>query len=476
MSGMSIPRYTPIVRAAEAEIERHARTRRVPVAIWAALGETAEAFADRIEVLRTNWTGRILAAVPYGFTVPDGVQAVPFVPKLFSLLHPDAPSRFRAGSGGRGSGKSHGFAEAIILRMIGRRMRVLCAREIMNSLRESVHHLLSAKIDALGLTPFFAITDREIVCDTTGAEIIFAGLKSNINALKSLEDIALCWIEEGESVSQRSFEILTPTIRAKGSEIWLSMNPDDANAPAQQFIEGERPDCRHVHVTFADNPWFPPELEGERVYLQGVDPDAYAHVWLGCTRTFSDAQVFKGKYEIAEFAPEHHWHGPYFGADFGFSQDPSTLIKAWIFGKRLYIEEEAYAIGCDIDRTPALYDQVGGSQQHVIRADCSRPETISYLNFHGYPRVTACDKWKGCAEDGVAHLRSYERIIVHPRCKHTAEELRLYSFKVDRLTSDVLPDLVDKHNHTIDALRYALEPLIKRRGAAQWKYINFSHR
>ncbi len=475
---MFAPSLTQTIKAAQQEIERHQHAQRVPRVVWAGLAEPADVFAARIAVIRRTWSGRILAAVTHGFAVPAGVQAVPFAPKMFWLLHPDAPSRYRAGSGGRGSGKSHGFAAAIVLRMLDRRLRALCAREIQRSLRESVHALLTDKIEALGLSALFDITDREITCTATGSEVLFAGLWANINTLKSLENIGLCWIEEGESVTDNSLSVLTPTIRAAGSEVWISLNPDAPDAPVMQFVDGSRPDTRHVHIDFSDNPWFPPSLEGERAYLQGVDPDAYAHVWLGMTRTYSAAQVFRGKYSIEEFMPAAGWNGPYFGADWGFSQDPTTLVKAWINGRTLYIEYEAYAIGCDIDRTPQLFETIPGSHSYTIRSDNARPETISYLRFHGFQNVGPCDKWKGSVEDGVAHLRSYEKIIVHPRCTHTAAEMRLYSFKVDKLTGDVLPDLVGKHDHIIDALRYALEPLVKRRTQTRWtdEYRGFFQR
>jgi phage terminase large subunit len=473
---MFAPSLQQTVRAAQAELERHAHVRQAPKVIWAGLDEPADQFAARIAQFRKAWTGRILAAVPHGYSVRAGVQAVEFAPKMFWLLHPDTPSRYRVGSGGRGSGKSHAFAAAIILRMLDRRFRALCAREIMRSLRESVHHLLEAKIDALGLSQFFEVNDREITCSTTGAEIIFAGLFANIAALKSLENISLCWIEEGESVSHRSLEVLTPTIRAAGSEIWLSLNPDEIDAPVMEFIDSERPDVRHVHVIFSDNPWWPAELESERVYLQSVDPDAYAHIYLGATRTQSDAQIFKGKYSIEEFAPQAGWNGPYFGADFGFSQDAATLVKLWISARVLYIEYEAYATGVDIHRLPQFYDGVPGARQYTIRADCSRPETISYMNGHEYRNVIGCSKWPGCVEDGIAHIRSYERIVIHPRCTHTADEFRLYSYKVDRLTGDVLPDIVGKHDHIIDGIRYGLEPLIKRRRRAEFISLDWSYR
>jgi phage terminase large subunit len=107
----------------------------------------------------------------------------------------------------------------------------------------------------------------------------------------------------------------------------------------------------------------------------------------------------------------------------------------------------------------------------VIRADCARPETISYLQRDGYPQITACEKWSGSVDDGVAYIRSYERVVIHPRCEHTIEEFRLYSYKVDRLSGDVLPDLVDKNNHCVDSIRYALEPLIRRIGEWGWSSV-----
>lgn len=458
------PSLTQTIRAAQIELDRHAQKQRAPVVAWAGLSETVEAFAERMADLRKRHRGRILAAVPYGFAVPNKVQAVEFSPKMFRLLHPSVASRYRVASGGRGSGKSHAIAAALILRMLAARLRVLCAREIQRSLRESVHHLLSAKIDELEVGAFFEINDREITCRTSGSEIIFAGLMTNVQQLKSLEGVGLCWVEEAESVSNRSIEVLTPTIRAVLSEIWLSCNPDSPDAPVQGFIDGDRPDTRHEHVAFADNPWFPESLEGERAYLQRVDDDAYRHVWLGECRLHSDAQVFRGKFHVEAFEPAFFWDGPYYGADWGFSQDPTTLNRCWIFDQTLYIDYEAYALGCDIDRTPDLFDTVPGARQHIIRADNSRPETISFMQRAGYPLMRACEKWSGSVEDGVAHIRSYTRVVIHPRCPHTAEEFRLYSYKVDRLTGDVLPDLVDKHNHHIDDLRYALEPLIRRQG------------
>jgi phage terminase large subunit len=138
------------------------------------------------------------------------------------------------------------------------------------------------------------------------------------------------------------------------------------------------------------------------------------------------------------------------------------MVKAWIAERTLYVEFEAWEVGCDIDRLPALFDQVPGSRDHACRADNARPETISYLQRHGFPNMEAVEKWSGSVEDGIAHLRQYERIVIHPRCEHIIDEFRLYSYKVDRLSGDVLPDIVDAMNDGVDSLRYSLAPLIRQ--------------
>src|SRR5665213_739894 len=169
MMGLSA---TKIVREAEQLLIRHSQALQAPLVIWAHLDELSEELAERCDELRARRPGcRILAAVRHGFPVPADVQAVPLPAKLFALLHPDAPSRFRIASGGRGSAKSWSYATALVRRMLARKERILCCREIMRSLRESVHHLLSETIDRLGLGQFFEINDREVSCVATGSEI-----------------------------------------------------------------------------------------------------------------------------------------------------------------------------------------------------------------------------------------------------------------------------------------------------------------
>jgi phage terminase large subunit len=381
------------------------------------------------------------------------------------------PARYKVAYGGRGGAKSWGFSRALLMQAAQKPLRVLCARELQVSIAESVHKLLSDQIVAMGLAPWFEV-EQQVIRSSLGSEFIFAGIRNNAGKLKSMEGVDIVWVEEAEKVSNASWETLIPTIRKEGSEVWVTFNPQDAVDPTyQRFVVNPPPGARVVEMSWQDNPWFPAELHAEMEYLYRVDPEAAAHVWGGQCRTLSDAQVLRGKYIVEAFEPQAGWDGPYFGADWGFSQDPTTLVKLWIGERKLYVEHEAYGVGVDIDRTPEFFDRVPGARESTIRGDSARPETISYLRRNGYPGIESVTKWKGSVEDGVAALRGFEQIVIHPRCRHAEEEARLWAYKVDRLTGDVMTDLVDRHNHIWDAVRYALEPVIRSAGWGLFEYM-----
>ena len=369
-------------------------------------------------------------------------------------------ARYKVAYGGRGSGKSWNVARTLLIMAGMRPIRILCARELQVSIRDSVHRLLADQIDTMGLDGFYQVKDKEIV-GRNGSMFIFEGLRHNITKIKSMEGIDICWVEEAERVSESSWKVLVPTIRKSGSEIWVTFNPDDENDPTyKRFIKNPPPDSIVVKVNFDQNPWFTDELRKEMEYDFRVDPDSAAHIWGGECRKISDAQVLKGKWVIDAFEPRPEWSGPYFGADWGFSKDPTVLVKSYIHDRTLYVSEEAYGVGVEITETPALFDSVEGARKHTIRADSARPETISFMKRSGF-NVIAAKKGPGSVEDGIQHLRGYEKIVIHPRCKYTSQEARLYSYKVDKLTGDILPILVDANNHCMDAIRYSLEPIMR---------------
>lgn len=376
------------------------------------------------------------------------------------------PSRYKVLFGGRGSGKSVSTADALLIEGTKRRCRVLCSREFQISIKESVHYLLAERIDALGLDAFYLVQHDRII-GKNGTEFIFKGLRHNVNSIKSMQGITHCWIEEAQTISQESWRILIPTIREPNSEIWVTFNPHSrTDVVYQELVEKGRDRSYVRRVNWDENPYFPAVLDEERRAMQSTDPDAYHHIWEGGFWEQSNAQVLYGKWGIDEFEPDEDWDGPYFGADWGFAVDPTVLIRCWIHENTLYVEHESYAVGLELDHTAGRWlADVPGCDRHIIEADSARPESISYMRRYGFPQIRGVSKGKGSVEDGIAHLRSYDRIVIHPRCIHTAEEARLYSYKVDRLSGNILPVLVDAHNHCVDALRYALDAVMRARKA-----------
>lgn len=372
------------------------------------------------------------------------------------------PHRYKVLYGGRGAARSWSVARALLIEASQRPLRVLCTRELQTSIRDSVHQLLKDQMALMGL-PFTA-TEREIR-HANGSLFLFEGLRYNVTKIKSLEGVDRCWVEEAERISAESWQVLIPTIRKAGSEIWVTFNPDrQEDATYQRFITHPPPDAWVQKVSADDNPWFPDELAAEREYLFRVDPDSAAHVWGGETREATDAQVLRGKWISEEFTPGPLWGGPYQGMDFGFAVDPTTMVRLWVHERRLYVEHELYRVGLELDDTAAAATRaIPGAEKYVTRADSARPETISYLSRHGLPRIEGVKKWQGSVEDGIAHLRQYEQIVIHPRCKNAIAEARAYSYKVDERSGDVLPTIVDANNNCWDAARYALAPLIQNR-------------
>ena len=371
------------------------------------------------------------------------------------------PARYKVFYGGRGAGRSWSCARALLLMGVAKQLRILCARETQLSIADSVHKLLGEQVDILELSSFYDVQKSRII-GANGTEFLFKGIKHNPQEIKSTEGVDVAWVEEAQAVSENSWNILIPTIRKDNSEIWITFNPgEEADPTYQRFVLNPPPGAVVKKVNWHDNPWLPKVLRDEMEYLRRVDYDAYLHVWEGEPRTISDAVIFKGKFTVEPFDTPTDARF-YFGADWGFSQDPTTLVRAFVRDKSLYIDHEAYGIGVDIDKTPALFDAVPDSRKWQIYADSARPETISYMRRAGF-KIAACEKWSGSVEDGIAFLRSFERIIIHERCKHTAEEFRLYKYKVDAQSNEVLPVIVDKHNHCTDSLRYALGRLIRQK-------------
>ena len=390
-------------------------------------------------------------------------------PKLITLFAPPRGTlRYRVMRGGRGSGKSFSAAKMAATWGAIEPIRILCTREYQNTIKESFHAELK---NAINSCPWLS-TQYDVGIDylrhrSNGTEFLFKGLRHNIDGIKSMAQIDLVICEESETIPHSSWQDLLPTIRAEGSEIWIIYNQKRRDSwVAKTFDTTELPPRTLIaDINYDGNPFFPAVLNEQRLHDREVmDPALYRHVWEGGYYEQSDAQVFAGKYEIKEFEPNHKWDGPYYGVDFGFSRDPTAASKLWVFDDALYVEYDFAQVGLELDDTAqSLIDALPDIEDHAVRADNARPESISYLSRKGIPRIEACKKGKGSVEDGIQFIKSFRKVVIHPRCEDTIKEFDLYSYKVDRLSGDILPTLLDENNHIIDSIRYALEPIMRSR-------------
>lgn len=346
----------------------------------------------------------------------------------------------------------------------------LASREHLNSLDESSMEEIKAAIRSEPwLAAYFDIGEKYIRTQNRRISYAFAGLRHNLDSIKSKARIIGNWTDEAENASEVAWRKLIPTIREQGdgwhAENWISYNPESSeSAVHRRFVADPPSDCVVSTINWRHNPWFPDILNKQRIEDQRLRPEIYDHVWEGAFLTLTDAQIFGGKFTVDEFEPLPTWGGPYHGLDFGFANDPTAAVQAYVEKNVLYIRREAGRTKLELDETGQFVtDRIPNAGKHTVRADNARPESISFLRRHGLPGIIAADKWPGCVEDGIEHIKSYERVVIHPDCPNTAREFRLYSYKVDRNTGDIQPVVVDANNHYIDALRYALGPMIKSR-------------
>lgn len=307
------------------------------------------------------------------------------------------PARYKVTYGGRGGGKSFTIASWLDIYGVKRPIRVLCAREYQVSIRDSVHRLLADRIAALGLSQFYTVTQTSII-GTNGTEFIFKGLHHNAQEIKSMEGVDICWVEEASSVSAESWDVLIPTIRKPGSEIWLSFNPlspDDATWT--RFVKNPPPGAWVQKVLYSDNPWFPAVLDEERRHLQEIDPELYQHIWLGEPRSISDAQVFKGRYLVQEF--ETPKDARFFhGCDWGFS---------CLVGETMVITEKGNKQLKDVKPGDKVLTRDG--YKAVIHAQSRGVKSIYGVDCGYNTRIIATEDHKILTADGWRQVKDLRR-------------------------------------------------------------------
>jgi hypothetical protein len=289
------------------------------------------------------------------------------------------PSRYKAFYGGRGGAKSYSFAQALVLLGAQRPLRILCCREIQKSIRDSVKRLIDDRIKSTGLSHFYTSTQNEIR-GANGTLILFAGLRSNPESIKSMEGIDICWVEEANTVSKRSLDLLVPTIRKEDSEIWFSWNPDSEHDPVDLMFRGPThpPDSIILEISYKDNPWFPEVLKREMEYDLLIDKGKYKHVWLGEYADVQDGKMFPN--DILEWQKQWFRKG--------------DKVGDWkVFAP--YNPKHRYAIGADVSEgvgldssTACLLDLTLGETaaeyaSNVIEPDIFAHELNNFANKYG---------------------------------------------------------------------------------------------
>ena len=415
-----------------------------------------------------------------------------------------ADVRYVALTGGRGSGKSHQaaqFALTLLCQMAHFGGKMVCIRETQKSLRFSSKELLAQKISKYRLPGFVVMRDE--IRTPGGGVITFVGMQNhNAESIKSLEGFDLALIEEARSLSARSIELLRPTLRKPGCKLIFVWNPESPNDAVEELFSD--PSALPggglvIRANYYDNPFLDESMLEEAVYDQIKRPSLYNHIWLGAYRNNDDYAIFKNwriddipgpaivGANIMQNSSAHWWNQPdyHFGADFGFSVDPSALIRSWTAskavhdgieyykadqnGRLLIIDKEAWGLGVKTDHLPAFwagdserwvnpmrYPGIPLADQCQIVADSARPDTIDFLAQRGF-NVTPSPKGPSSVQEDLDFLAGYfQEIVVDAECRHTIDELTHYSIDLDPKTGK--PKFparpADVKNHLIDGLRY----------------------
>lgn len=394
-------------------------------------------------------------------------QATAVFPDKLQCLFDPPKKRYRVLYGGRGGAKSWGIARALLIKSVQTPLRILCAREFQTSIRDSVHKLLVDQIEALGMMGLFEITQNSIR-SKNGSEFFFVGLKNNVSNIKSFEGVDICWVEEAQSVSRMSWNVLIPTIRKQDSEIWVSFNPElETDETYQRFVVQPPADSIVQKINWQDNPWFPETLRQEKDALKARDPGAYATVWEGICRQTVDGAIFARELEQAEIE----------GRITRVPYDPSKPVHA------------IFDLGWS-DQTAIWFLQFIGMETRLIRylEDSQKTMThyLSLMQTFGYVYDTiwlphdAQNKTLAAAgrsiEDIVKSLGFKTRILekvpvvdsinaartIFPNCWFDRENthqglscLRHYRYEVDPDTGNFSRNpLHDQYSHGADAFRY----------------------
>lgn len=381
------------------------------------------------------------------------------------------PRRYKVIHGGRGSGKSWSVARALVSLGVSKSIRVLCARETQKSIQESVHRLLKDQIESLGLEQFYTIQENKII-GTNGTEFTFAGIRQQgVANLKSYEGTDICWVEEAQVVSKKSWDILIPTIRKPGSEIWITFNPElDTDETFSRFVIRPPEDSIVIEMNWQDNPWFPPELDKERRQWLDRDPVGYLTTWEGKCRPAVEGAIYaneieatqrEGRIRAVPYDPQLKVHTVW---DLGWNDAMSIICVQRVASEvRIidYIEDshrtvDSYVMQLQERKWNWGTDYIPHDGAHRdFKSGKSTQELLSTLGRN--VQVLA----RGNPEEGIRLARMiFPRTYFDAdRCTELVNHLKRYRRQINQVTQEAGAPLHDEHSHAADAFRYLAQSL-----------------
>ena len=363
--------------------------------------------------------------------------------------------------GGRGAGKSHAIALAILAHAARRYERVVCVRATEQGVRLACHNILASMIMKFGLLGDFEVRQRDISCRSTGSRFTFLGLERNPDVIRSLEGCTILWAEEAQELGDYTIETVLPTIRHPDARFYWSWNPKSRNDPIDALFRKDQPpaDSYVRRVSWRDNPFFTqsPNLVADYARLARVNPDRVLHVYEGEYDESSHVMIFPNvRYGPASEVPDKAHIS--FGLDFGFADDPTVMVKiAWDQQmSRIWILGEKVLRRAALEALPAMLGDLAGTGKLPIIADPSNPAMIKYLARHGL-NVLPARRGGESVNAGIMWLQGQE-IIVTDRSFLSWKELSSYRWSQDRVGNIINQPAPKQSDHAIDALRYAIEP------------------
>ena len=393
-----------------------------------------------------------------------------FVLELPAKLEPIwLPKRYKVMHGGRGGGKSWAVAVVLLVLAANRPLRVLCAREIQKSIKQSVHQLLTDQIARLGLGAFFEVLETEIR-GINGSLFLFAGLQSHtVDSIKSFEGCDIVWVEEAHGVSKKSWDVLIPTIRKEGSEIWLTLNPDmETDETYQRFIATPSPDTWVVEINWRDNPWFPAVLDAERRKAKRTMlKEDYAHIWEGKARRVSEGAIYRhemealyldGRARDVPYDPTLPVHTVW---DLGWNDAMSiALVQRGPQDVRVidYIEDSHRTLDwyvAQLERKPYRWGTDYLPHDGKTRNFQTGKSTEQLLRELGRANVVSQQRAND-VEEGIKALRMlFPRLYIdQTKCARLLECLKRYQRRIHAVTGEPMEPLHDQYSHGADCARY----------------------